>query len=75
MSRVDAQNEKGYISIMTTNQGSRHTEELLSAELIILHYQRLAEMKSDPRLRISHAELKQELAKRIDEPKHNTPQP
>jgi hypothetical protein len=60
---------------MTMNQERRPTDELLNAELITLHYQRLAEVKSDPRLRISHAELKQELAKRINEPKSNTPQP
>jgi hypothetical protein len=44
------------------------------SELLVSHYQRLAEMQSDPSARISHAELKKKLSEQQAERSKRAPE-
>jgi prevent-host-death family protein len=61
---VLTQHSRAAAVLVSVEQWNEREEKLRNAELLVLHYQRLAEMQSDPSSTISHAELKKKLAKR-----------
>jgi hypothetical protein len=50
--------------LVSVNEWNASEEKLHNAELLAVHYRRLAEMQSDPSARISHEELMKKLAER-----------
>jgi prevent-host-death family protein len=61
---VLTQHSRAAAVLVSVEQWNEREEKLRNAELLVLHYQRLAEMQNDPSSTISHAELKKKLAKR-----------
>jgi prevent-host-death family protein len=61
---VLTQHSRAAAVLVSVEQWNAREEKLRHAELLVTHYQRLAEMHSDPSSRVSHAELKKKLAER-----------
>ena len=58
------QHSRAAAVLVSVEQWNEREQKLRNAELLALHYQRLAEMQSDPSSRVSHVELKKKLAER-----------
>jgi prevent-host-death family protein len=69
---VLTQHSRAAAVLVSVDQWNAREEKLRNAELLALHYQRLAEMQSDPASTISHAELKERLARRQSDPSNQT---
>jgi prevent-host-death family protein len=61
---VLTQHSKAAAVLVSVEQWNAREEQLRNAELLAVHYQRLAEMQSDPSMRMTHAELKRKLAEK-----------
>ena len=59
---VLTQHSKAAAVLVSVDNWNARAERLRLAELAALHYQRLAEMQSDPTSVVTHAELKRRLA-------------
>jgi prevent-host-death family protein len=61
---VLTQHSRAAAVLVSVEQWNMREEKLRNAELLALHYQRLAEMQSDPSARFSFDDVKRELAER-----------
>ena len=65
---VLTQHSKAAAVLVSVEQWNEREEKLRNAELLIQHYQRLAEMQSNPDSTMSHDELKRKFVQRYGDP-------